>query len=40
MIAGGAAVVAGILVGGSAGTILVLSGAGMGGYGLYLHLQR
>ncbi len=40
MIVGGAAVVTGILVGGPAGTLLVLGGAGIGGYGLYLYLQR
>ena len=39
MIAGGALFVAGLLVDGDAGTILVLSGAGIGAYGLYLHFR-
>jgi hypothetical protein len=40
MIVGGAALVAGILVGDDAGTILILGGVAIGGYGLYLHLDR
>lgn len=39
MIAGGALFVAGLLVGGDAGTILVLAGAGIGAYGIYLHFR-
>ena len=40
MIVGGAALVTGIVVGDDAGTILILAGAGIGGYGLYLHLNN
>jgi hypothetical protein len=39
MIAGAALFVAGILVDGDAGTVLVLAGAGIGAYGLYLHFR-
>lgn len=37
MIVGGAAIVTGILVGGSGGFILVLGGVGVGAYGFYLY---
>lgn len=37
MIVGGAAIVAGILVGGSGGTVLILGGVGVGAYGFYLY---
>jgi hypothetical protein len=37
MIAGGAAVLAGILVGGSGGALLILGGVGAGAYGFYLY---
>jgi hypothetical protein len=40
MIVGGAALVAGLIVGDDAGTVLILAGAGIGGYGLYLHLSN
>jgi hypothetical protein len=40
MIVGGAALVAGLVVGDDAGSILILAGAGIGGYGLYLHLSN
>lgn len=39
MIIGGAAIVAGILVGGSGSTILILGGIGIGAYGLYLYTR-
>ena len=39
MIIGGAAIVAGILVGGSGSTILILGGIGLGAYGLYLYTR-
>lgn len=39
MIIGGAAVVAGILVGGSGGTALILGGVGVGAYGFYLYTR-
>jgi hypothetical protein len=39
MIVGGAAVVTGLIAGGDAKTILVIGGAGVGLYGLYLYLQ-
>jgi hypothetical protein len=39
MIAGGALFVAGLLAGGDAGTVLILAGAGIGAYGLYLHFR-
>ena len=39
MIIGGAAIVAGILVGGSGGTVLILGGVGVGAYGLYLYTR-
>jgi hypothetical protein len=40
MIVGGAALVTGLVVGDDAGTVLILAGAGIGGYGLYLHLSN
>ena len=39
MIAGAALFAAGIIAGGGAGTVLVLAGAGIGAYGLYLHFR-
>ena len=39
MIAGGALFVAGLLVDGDAGTVMVIAGAGIGAYGLYLHFR-
>ena len=39
MIVGGAAIVAGILVGGSGGTVLILGGVGVGAYGIYLYTR-
>ena len=39
MITGGALLVTGLLVGGDADSILIISGAAIGAYGLYLHLQ-
>jgi hypothetical protein len=39
MIAGGALFVAGLLTGGSAGTVMDLAGAGIGAYGLYLYFR-
>lgn len=36
MIIGGAGIVAGALVGGSGGTVLILAGVGVGAYGFYL----
>lgn len=39
MIIGGSAVVAGILVGGSGGFVLVLGGVGVGAYGVYLYTR-
>lgn len=39
MIAGAALFVAGLLVDGDAGTVLILAGAGIGAYGLYLHFR-
>ncbi len=33
---GGAAVIAGVLIGGDAGTVIAIGGAGMGLYGLYI----
>ena len=39
MIIGGAAIVTGILVGGSGGTILIVGGVGVGAYGVYLYTQ-
>ena len=38
MIIGGAAFIAGAVIGGDAGTIVMLGGAGVGLYGLYLYL--
>ena len=39
MIIGGAATVAGILIGGSGGFVLVLGGIGVGAYGFYLYTR-
>jgi hypothetical protein len=39
MIAGGALFVAGVLVGGDAGTIMAVAGAGAGAYGMYLYFR-
>jgi hypothetical protein len=39
MIGGGALFVAGLLVGGDAGTIMALAGGGVGAYGLYLYFR-
>lgn len=39
MIVGAAAVLAGIIVGDDAGTVLILGGAGIGLYGLYKYMQ-
>ena len=39
MITGGALLVAGLLVDGDASSILIISRAGIGAYGLFLHLQ-
>jgi hypothetical protein len=39
MIIGASAVVAGILVGGSGGTLLIIGGIGVGAYGVYLYTQ-
>ncbi len=39
MIIGGAALVTGILVGGSGGTVLILGGIGVGAYGVYLYTR-
>jgi hypothetical protein len=39
MIIGGAGVVAGILVGGSGGALLILGGVGLGAYGFYLYMK-
>jgi hypothetical protein len=33
---GGAAVITGILIGGDAGTVIAIGGAGLGLYGLYI----
>jgi hypothetical protein len=38
MIVGGAALVVGAVIGGDAGTLVMLGGAGIGLYGLYLFL--
>jgi hypothetical protein len=38
MIVGGAALIVGAVIGDSAGTIVMLGGAGIGLYGLYLFL--
>lgn len=35
-IVGGAAVITGILIGGDAGTVIAVGGAGLGLYGLYI----
>lgn len=39
MIFGGAAFIAGLLIGGDAGTVVAVGGAGVGLYGLYMYLQ-
>jgi hypothetical protein len=39
MITGAALLVTGLIVDGDASSILIISGAGIGAYGLYLHLQ-
>ena len=39
MIVGGAALVAGILVGGSGGTFLIVGGIAVGAYGFYLYTR-
>jgi hypothetical protein len=39
MIAGAAGIIAGALVGGSGGTLLILAGVGVGAYGFYLYNQ-
>jgi hypothetical protein len=39
IIAGGALFVAGLLVGGDAGTVLAVTGAAIGAYGLYIYFQ-
>lgn len=39
MIVGGAILLAGAIIGGDAGTIIMIGGAGIGIYGLYLYLQ-
>jgi hypothetical protein len=39
MIVGGAAFLAGAIIGGDAGTIIMVGGAAVGLYGLYLYLQ-
>ena len=39
MIIGGAAIVAGVLVGDSGGTVLILGGIGIGAYGFYLYTR-
>lgn len=40
MIIGGAAFIAGAIIGNTAGTIIMIGGAGVGLYGLYIHLGR
>ncbi|MBX6364708.1 MAG: hypothetical protein IRZ00_12640 [Gemmatimonadetes bacterium] len=39
MAAGGALFVAGAIVGGDAGTLLMVGGAGIGAYGIYIYLR-
>ena len=39
MIAGAAGILAGALIGGSGGTLLILAGVGVGAYGFYLYSQ-
>lgn len=39
IIAGGALFVAGLLIGGDAGTVVAVTGAALGAYGLYLYFQ-
>jgi hypothetical protein len=40
MIVGGATLLAGAILGGDAGTIMMVGGAGIGIYGLYLYLHE
>jgi hypothetical protein len=40
MIVGGAAFLAGAIIGDDAGTVLMVGGAGVGLYGLYLYLRQ
>jgi hypothetical protein len=40
MIVGGAGIITGALIGGDAGTVIIIGGAGVGLYGLYLFLQE
>ncbi|HEY7878205.1 MAG TPA: hypothetical protein VIC55_08260 [Gemmatimonadaceae bacterium] len=40
MILGGAALITGAIIGGTSGTIVMIGGAAVGLYGLYLHLGR
>jgi hypothetical protein len=40
MIVGGATLLAGAIIGGDAGTIMMVGGAGIGIYGLYLYLHE
>jgi len=40
MIIGGAALIAGAIIGNTAGTIIMIGGAGVGLYGLYIHLGK
>jgi hypothetical protein len=40
MIVGGAALLAGAIIGGDAGTVMMVGGAGIGLYGLYLFLRE
>ncbi|HEX6559098.1 MAG TPA: hypothetical protein VF021_06530 [Longimicrobiales bacterium] len=39
MIVGGALFAGGLIAGGDAGTVLILAGAGVGAYGLYLYFR-
>jgi hypothetical protein len=40
MIVGGAGIITGAIIGGDAGTVIIIGGAGVGLYGLYLFLQE
>ena len=40
MIVGGAAIITGAIIGDDAGTVIIIGGAGVGLYGLYLFLQE
>jgi hypothetical protein len=40
MIVGGAAIITGALIGDDAGTVIIIGGAGVGLYGLYLFLRE